>query len=103
LATGPKQFLVDSVLVSERASPTFGTGMTFKVFRQNFGLNSAIEFECGPLASFLFDRGGKIKFAPVAAGRFRFLKKEDFIMYLGCSYSVGINALGIFYGTGYIF
>jgi len=103
LATGPKQFLVDSVLVSERASPTLGTGMVCKVFRKNFGENSAVEFEAGPLASFLLDTGGKVKVAPVFAGRFRFLKKEDFIMYLGSSYSLGINAFGIFYGTGYIF
>lgn len=103
LATGPKQFLVDSVLVSERASPTFGTGVECKIFRKNFGQNSAIEFEVGPLASFLFDKGGRIRFAPVIAGRFRFLKREDFIMYLGSSYSVGINAFGLFYGTGYVF
>jgi len=73
------------------------------VFRKNFGENSAVEFEAGPLASFLLDTGGKVKVAPVFAGRFRFLKKEDFIMYLGSSYSLGINAFGIFYGTGYIF
>lgn len=103
LATGPKQFLVDSVLISERASPTLGTGVVCKVFRKNFGENSAVEFEAGPLASFLIDTGGKVKLAPVFAGRFRFLKKEDFIMYLGSSYSLGINAFGIFYGTGYIF
>lgn len=103
LATGPKQFLVDSVLVSERASPTLGAGVVCKIFRKNFGENSAVEFEAGPLASFLLDTGGKVKLAPVFAGRFRFLKKEDFIMYLGSSYSFGINAFGIFYGTGYIF
>lgn len=103
LATGPKQFLVDSVLVSERASPTLGVGPVFNIFRKNFGENSAIEFEAGPLASFLIDTGGKIKVAPVIAGRFRFLKKEDFIMYLGSSYSLGINAFGLFYGTGYVF
>ena len=103
LATGPKQFLVDSVLVSERASPTFGTGLECRIFRKPFGEKSAIEFEVGPLASFLIDRGGKIKFAPVIAGRFRFLKNEDFIMYLGSSYSIGINAFGLFYGTGYVF
>lgn len=103
LATGPKQFLVDSMLVSERASPTFGTGVECKIFRKNFGQNSGIEFEVGPLASFLFDKGGKIRFAPVIAGRFRFIKREDFVMYIGSSYSIGINAFGLFYGTGYVF
>ena len=103
LATGPKQFLVDSVLVSERASPTFGTGLQCRIFRKPFGEKSALEFEVGPLASFLLTQGGKLKFAPVIAGRFRFLKNEDFIMYLGSSYSIGINAFGLFYGTGYVF
>lgn len=103
LATQPKQFLVDSVLVSERASPTFGTGLEFRAFRFGFGERSALEFEAGPLASLLIDRGGKLRFAPVIAGRFRFLKNEDFIMYIGSSYSVGINAFGLFYGTGYVF
>lgn len=103
LATGPKQFIVDGILVSERASPTFGTGITIKTFRKNFGTNSAIELEAGPLASFLFNKGGQIQLAPVLAARFRFLKREDFIMYLGSSYSLGINAFGLFYGTGYVF
>jgi hypothetical protein len=103
LATQPKQFLVDSVLVSERASPTFGTGLEFRAFRFGFGEKSALEFEAGPLASVLIDQGGKLRFAPVIAGRFRFLKNEDFIMYIGSSYSVGINAFGLLYGTGYVF
>lgn len=103
LATGPKQFIVNGTLVSERASPTFGTGIECKVFRKNFGSNSGIEFEVGPLASFLFNKGGQIQVAPLIAGRFRFIKREDFIMYIGSSYSFGINAVGIFYGTGYVF
>ena len=103
LATHPKQFIVDGVLKSERASPTFGTGIECKVFRYNFGQNSGLEFEIGPAASFLFDKGGKIRVAPLVAGRFRFLKREDFIMYIGSSYSFGIGAFGLFYGTGYVF
>lgn len=103
LATQPKQFLIDTVLVSERASPTFGTGLEFRAFRFGFGERSALEFEAGPLASLLIDRGGKLRFAPIVAGRFRFLKNEDFIMYIGSSYSIGINAFGLFYGTGYVF
>lgn len=103
LATGPKQFIVNGILVSERASPTFGAGLECKVFRKNFGTNSGIEFEVGPLASFLFNKGGQIQVAPIIAGRFRFIKREDFIMYIGSSYSFGINAVGLFYGTGYVF
>jgi hypothetical protein len=103
LATGPKQHIVDGILISERASPTIGTGVVCKAFRYNFGEKSALEFEAGPCASFLFEKAGKIRVAPVVAGRFRFLKREDFIMYIGSSYSLGINAFGLFYGTGYVF
>lgn len=103
LATGPKQHIVDGILISERASPTIGVGVMCKAFRYNFGEKSAVEFEAGPLASFLFEKGGQIRPAPVVAGRFRFLKREDFIMYVGSSYSIGINAFGLFYGTGYVF
>lgn len=103
LATGPKQHIVDGILISERASPTVGLGVVCKAFRYNFGEKSALEFEAGPCASFLFEKGGQIRFAPVLAGRFRFLKREDFIMYVGSSYSLGINAFGLFYGTGYVF
>lgn len=103
LATGPKQHIVDGILISERASPTVGVGVVCKAFRYNFGEKSGLEFEAGPCASFLFEKGGQIRFAPVFAGRFRFLKREDFIMYIGSSYSIGINAFGLFYGTGYVF
>jgi hypothetical protein len=103
LATGPKQHIVNGILISERASPTIGTGVVCKAFRLDFGEKSALEFEAGPFASFLFDKGGKVRVAPVVAGRFRFLKREDFIMYLGSSYSLGIGAFGLFYGTGYVF
>ena len=103
LPTGPKQFIVDGLLVSERASPTFGTGVQFKVFGTKFGEKSGLEMEVGPLASFLLDKGGNVRFAPIVAGRFRFIKNQDFTMYLGSSYSIGINAFALIYGTGYVF
>jgi hypothetical protein len=103
LPTGPKQFIVDGLLVSERASPTFGTGVQFKVFGTKFGEKSGLEMEAGPMASFLLDRGGNVRFAPIVAGRFRFIKNQDFTMYLGSSYSIGINAFALIYGTGYVF
>jgi len=61
LPTGPKQFIVDGLLVSERASPTFGTGVQFKVFGTKFGEKSGLEMEAGPMASFLLDRGGNVR------------------------------------------
>lgn len=103
LATQPKHFIVNGVLTSERASPTIGAGIMFRAFRWNFGEQSALEFEGGPAASFLFKKGGAVQPAPLVAGRVRFVKREDFIMYIGSSYSFGINAFGLFYGTGYVF
>jgi hypothetical protein len=39
----------------------------------------------------------------VGAGRIRFIKNRDFVIYVGGSYSVGIDAVGLLFGTGYIF
>lgn len=103
LPTETKEFLVNNVLVSERASPTFGTGLEFRLFKQNVLGNTKIEIEAGPLASFIFDKKGKIRMAPVFAGRVRVMRGENFVMYIGCSYSLGINALGLLYGTGTVF
>ena len=103
LPTQTKQFIVDGNLVSERASPTFGTGLQFRIFKFRLGEKSAIELEMGPLASFLLNENNVLRFAPVGAGRFRFIKNEDFVIYFGSSYSLGINSLGVLFGIGYVF
>lgn len=103
LPTESKQFIVEGQLVNEKASPTFGTGATFRIFKFKIGERSAIEMEMGPLASFLLNKSSVIRFAPIAAGRIRFIKREDFIIYIGSSYSLGVNAFGILFGTGYVF
>lgn len=103
LPTESKQFIVNGTLVYERASPTFGTGLEFRIFSCPIGKRSALEFEAGPLVSFLIDQNSGLRFAPLAAGRFRFIKNEDFVIYVGSSYSLGINALGALFGIGYIF
>lgn len=98
-----KQFIINNTLVSERASPTFGFGLEFQLFKIPIGKKSRVEFELGPLASFLWNQNNVIKFAPLLAGRFRFLKNQDFVLYFGSSYSIGVNAVGVLFGTGYIF
>jgi hypothetical protein len=98
-----KSFIVNNQIINERASPTFGTGIEFKIAGFNIQENSKIDFEIGPLASFLIDKNNKIRFAPVFAGRVRIMRGENFVMYIGASYSIGINALGLLYGTGTIF
>ena len=99
-ATESKQFLINGQLVNEKASPTIGTGAIIKLFNIKIDDKSKIEFEVGPLVSCLFDTKNTIRFAPVAAGRIKLLRGENFIMFLGTSYSFGIDALGLLYGTG---
>jgi len=103
LPTETKQYLVNGQIINERASPTFGSGFEFRLFQIKIDERSKLDFEIGPLASFIFDKNNVIKIAPLVAGRFRLMRGENFVMYLGGSYSLGINALGILYGTGTIF
>lgn len=103
LATETKQFVIDSVVYNEKASPTFGFGLTYKPFHFNIGPETRVDFEIGPLASFIFDRINAIRVAPVLAARFRILRGKYFSMYLGASYSFGIGAFGLLYGTGSLF
>ncbi len=103
LPTESKEFIVNGELISERASPTFGTGLEFRLLKLNVLGNTRIEIEAGPLASFIFDKNGKVRVSPVLAGRVRVMRGENFVMYIGCSYSVGVNAFGLLYGTGTVF
>jgi len=101
--TESKQFLVNGVLVNERASPTFGTGLQFKCFQIKIDDKSKVEFETGPLASFLITSRNQVRFAPIMAARLRIMRGENFVIYIGCSYSFGIDTWGVLYGTGTIF
>lgn len=103
LPTETKQFLVNNILVNERASPTFGTGVEFKCFQLNLGEKSKIDFEIGPLASFLLNKNKVVRFVPIIAGRIRIMRGENFVMYIGGTYSIGIDTWGLLYGTGTIF
>jgi hypothetical protein len=84
LAKESKQFIVNGQIVSEKASPTIGTGALFNVLN-------------------LIDTKKSVRFAPILAARIKILRGENFIMYLGTSYSIGINAMGLLYGTGSAF
>jgi hypothetical protein len=103
LATETKQFVVNGQIISERASPTFGAGLTYRVFEYKIEPTSKIEFEAGPLLSVLVNKNNHLRLAPILAGRFRIMRGANFVMYAGLSYSLGINALGLLYGTGTIF
>jgi hypothetical protein len=100
IPTETKQFLVNGVLVNERASPTIGSGITFRFFSIDIDQESKVELEVGPLVSFIFDSKKNMRVAPILGSRIKISRGENFIMYFGVSYSIGINALGILYGTG---
>ncbi|TAL63035.1 MAG: hypothetical protein EPN85_01095 [Bacteroidetes bacterium] len=101
--TSSKQFVINNQLVNERASPTFGAGLEFKCFQVSINSKSKLEFEIVPLASFLLTTRNAVRFAPIIAGRIMLRRGEDFIMYIGSSYSFGTNTWGLLYGTGTVF
>lgn len=103
LPTESKQFIIDGKLVSEKASPTLATGAEFKLFDFNIPFDAQVEMDMGTLGSLIFRSNYQLAFAPLITNRIRIIKDKNFIMYLGGSYSVGVNTWGMFYGTGYIF
>ncbi len=97
-----KQFLVNGQLVYEKASQSIGSGLEFKIFQVNIDSRSKIEFEVGPLLSTILDyRNSRV--VPIIAGRIKIMRGENFLMYIGWSYTFGVNTLGMFYGTGSVF
>jgi len=98
-----KQFLVNGVLVNERANPSFGTGFQYELLKFNIDKESTLEWEMGPFVNVLIPQKGNLLIAPIAAGRIRIVKKRDFVMYMGTSYSFGIDSWGLIYGTGFLF
>lgn len=103
LPTESKQFIVDGKLISEKASPTFATGTEFKIFNFNIPFDAQVEMDVGTLGSVIFKSNYKLALAPLITNRIRIIKDKSFIMYIGASYSAGVNTWGMFYGTGYIF
>lgn len=103
IATESKQFIVDGEIVNEKASPTFGTGLVFKVAQFDIDKKSRIELEMGPLVSFIVDNTSKIRVAPILASRVKICRGENFVMYMGVNYSLGVKAFGVMYGTGTVF
>lgn len=103
LPTESKQFIIDGKLVSEKASPTLASGAEFKLFDFNIPFDAQVEMDIGTLGSVIFRSNYQLAFAPLITNRIRIIKDKSFIMYLGGSYSVGVNTWGMFYGTGYIF
>jgi hypothetical protein len=102
LPTEAKPFLVNGQLILEKASPTLGSGLEFRLFQIKIDSKSKIEGEAGPLVTMILD-GQKSQAVPLLAGRIKIMRGENFIMYIGGSYTFGVNTLGMFYGTGSVF
>ena len=101
LPTESKQFIQpDGSLKNERASPSFGSGLQFRLFQFWIKDKIRMEMEAGPLLSLITDFKNEFIPAPVVAGRLRIRSGDSFVMYLGGSYTPGLNAFGLFYGTG---
>lgn len=99
LPTESKQRYVNGTWEYKKASPTMGTGIEFRLFQIKVSANTKIEGEIGPLATLVLD--GKQSFVvPLVAGRLRVARGENFIMYMGFSYTFGLNTMGLLYGTG---
>ena len=103
IATESKQFLVNGNLLYEKASPTIGTGIIFKAVDFRIDKKSKIELEIGPLVSMIFNTSNSVRFAPILASRIKICRGENFVMYLGINYSLGVKAFGLMYGTGTVF
>jgi hypothetical protein len=102
LPTESKQFLVNGLPVYEKASPALGCGMVMRLFQLQIDPKSKIEAEAGPLLSVVID-GSNSLLVPLVAGRIRVMRGGNFIMYIGGSYTFGVNTLGMLYGTGSVF
>ncbi len=98
-----KQFIVNDTLINEPSKPVLGFGVQFKLAHFTFTKISKLELEAGPLASFLLTNKAKEIFSPVIAGRFKLIRSENSVMYIGSNYALGINTWGLIFGTGTIF
>lgn len=103
IPTESKQFIVDSILVNEKANPDFGIGFQYLLGNIGIDYKTQVQFEGGVLANFIFPKKSQTRLSPVLAGRVRFIKQKDFVMYIGPTYAIGIQTWGLIFGTGYIF
>jgi len=104
LPTETKQFVdpLTKATVYEKPSPSIGTGLEYKLLQIKIDSKTKIEFEAGPLAAFILDKKN-FTVSPLIAGRVKIIRGENFVMYMGCSYTLGINVVGMLYGTGSAF
>ncbi|MGV3630085.1 MAG: hypothetical protein ACO1O6_02715 [Bacteroidota bacterium] len=103
IATESKQYLVNGQLVNEKANPTVGTGLVFKLLDYKLDPKSKLELEAGVLGSLILDKKNNMRVAPILALRLKVCRGENFVMYIGGNYSLGVKVYGLMYGTGTVF
>lgn len=103
LPTESKQFIINNQIVNERAPPSFGAGIEFKCFELKINTTTKLELEAGPLANFLLATNKSLRLTPLIASRVRIIRNNNFVMYVGSSYSIALNGWGLLFGTGTIF
>lgn len=103
LPTESKQFIINNQIANERAPPSFGAGIEFKCFEVKINTTTKLEVEAGPLANFLLATNKSLRLTPLIASRVRIIRNNNFVMYVGSSYSIVLNGWGLLFGTGTIF
>jgi len=87
----------------QRAMPSFGSGIEFRLLKFDIREKIKFDMEAGPLLAFVTDFRNEFVPAPLITTRMRLRSDDNFVMYLGGSYTIGLDAFGLFYGTGFNF
>jgi hypothetical protein len=104
LPTESTQFLQPNGTIRyQRSTPSFGSGIEFRLLKFDIREKIKFDMEAGPLLAFVTDFRNEFVPAPLITTRMRLRSDDNFVMYLGGSYTVGLDAFGLFYGTGFNF
>lgn len=104
LPTESAQFLQPNGTIRyQRSSPSFGSGIEFRLLKFDIREKIKFDMEAGPLLAFVTDFRNEFVPAPLITTRMRLRSDDNFVMYLGGSYTIGLDAFGLFYGTGFNF
>ena len=96
--TETKQFLVDGVLINEKANPTLWTGLSTGLLKIKTNEETYFEIDAGAVVTATINIKDKLAVARVLVGRLRMIRNNSFTMYFGLSYTFGLNTTGMFYG-----
>jgi len=103
LPTENKRFLVEGVIIEEKARTTFGFGIQYRLTKFPLIGKTLMEIEAGPLSNIGLTLKDKLTILPIVAGRVKIINESNFVMYVGSTYSFGVASWGLLYGTGFTF